>query len=59
MGGQCIRTLVSGKLFKGNHQIFWDGQSDNGVPVATGLYFFRLDTPEITRFGKMLSGYQA
>jgi hypothetical protein len=39
--GRRLRTLVSGDLPAGWHEAFWDGTSDGGVPVGSGLYFVR------------------
>ncbi len=30
----------------GQHQVVWDGRSDDGLPVAAGLYFYRLQVWE-------------
>ena len=40
--GQRIRTLISGCLPAGEHEIIWDGCNDAGAPVSSGLYIARL-----------------
>ena len=40
--GQLIRTLIDGEVPAGYHQIVWDGRSDAGAPVVTGLYYYRI-----------------
>ncbi len=40
--GAHLRTLVERFQKKGNHRVLWDGRDDNGVPVASGVYFYRL-----------------
>ncbi len=40
--GQLIRTLVDGQVQPGFHQVLWDGRSDAGVPVVTGVYYYRI-----------------
>jgi FlgD Ig-like domain len=41
--GRLIRTLIDGEnLVAGPHEIRWDGRSDNGSGVASGVYWFRL-----------------
>jgi flagellar hook assembly protein FlgD len=29
----------------GDNQLIWDGRNDEGSPVASGVYFVRLQTP--------------
>lgn len=41
--GQEVRTLASSNYGKGQYEIVWDGQNDIGLPVASGLYFYRLE----------------
>ena len=40
--GQRVRRLVSGALEAGWHQVSWDGRSDAGTRVASGVYLCRL-----------------
>lgn len=40
--GQKIRTLVNNILEKGNHSIVWDGKSESGKTVSSGVFFYRL-----------------
>ncbi len=53
--GRRIRTLVNGVQRPGEvaPQV-WDGTNDGGVAVASGVYFYRLSTPEFTRTRKMV-----
>jgi hypothetical protein len=46
--GRRVRTLLSGKALKGNHEARWDGRDGAGRPVAGGVYFVRLQTPNHT-----------
>jgi hypothetical protein len=39
--GQRVKTLVKGKMREGSHRIMWDGRSDSGVSVGSGVYFYR------------------
>ena len=41
--GRAIRTLHDGPLEAGRHRIVWDGRSDARRPVATGVYFYRIE----------------
>lgn len=40
--GRVVRTLVDETLDPGPHQVVWDGTSDSGDHLATGLYFAQL-----------------
>ncbi len=40
--GQKIRTLVSGDLPAGAHQVKWDGRNESGTQVGSGVYLYRL-----------------
>ena len=40
--GARVRTLVTGELEAGYHEARWDGQSDGGLQVPSGTYFYRL-----------------
>ena len=42
--GRRLRTLISGRLHAGRHQISWDGTDDGGRKAASGLYIYRLKT---------------
>ncbi len=43
--GRVVRTLSSGRSrAAGVHEIVWDGRSDQGRTVASGVYFARLTT---------------
>jgi len=40
--GKRIHTLVNQVLDEGVHSSSWDGVDDNGVSVASGVYYYRL-----------------
>jgi photosystem II stability/assembly factor-like uncharacterized protein len=40
--GQPIRTLVHQLLNQGKHSVIWDGYSDSGKLVSSGMYFYQL-----------------
>jgi len=42
--GRRVRTLVDTSLGAGRHRIPWDGHDDGGLPVASGVYYLRIDT---------------
>ena len=45
--GQRIRTLVDGVENPGIHVRGWDGRDDDGAPVGSGAYVYRLQFPEV------------
>ena len=40
--GRLVRSLFGGSLGEGKHTIPWDGKSDSGSSVASGLYFVQI-----------------
>ncbi|MBN1348100.1 T9SS type A sorting domain-containing protein [candidate division KSB1 bacterium] len=54
ISGDAIRTLTCQHNDAGYHQIQWDGKNDQGVPVASGLYVYRLKTTGFDQAQKML-----
>ncbi|MEA1877499.1 MAG: FG-GAP-like repeat-containing protein [Bacteroidota bacterium] len=42
--GQLVRTLVNNELISaGSHEAVWNGMSDSGKQVASGVYFYSLE----------------
>jgi hypothetical protein len=52
--GQRVRVLVSGDLPAGVHQAKWDGRSDAGTPVGSGLYLCRLQAGGVRALSKLV-----
>ena len=52
--GQAVRHLVSGRKSAGFHQVVWDGTNDRGIPVASGVYLYRLKAGEHRFSRKMM-----
>jgi hypothetical protein len=46
--GRKVRTLVDAPVPPGDQTVTWDGTSDNGEPVAPGIYTCRLTTGNLT-----------
>ncbi len=40
--GQLIRTLVNGYRHAGNYTVSWDGSSDDGHAIGTGIYLIQM-----------------
>ncbi|MBC8423745.1 hypothetical protein H8E07_06440 [bacterium] len=36
--GRSVRRLIGGPLDAGHHEVVWNGQDDDGIPVASGVY---------------------
>ncbi len=51
--GQEVRRLVDGKQCLGSHQLIWDGKDNGGNPVASGIYFYRLESGAFEKTRKM------
>ena len=51
--GQRVRTLVEAAQTTGQYAVTWDGTSDGGAHVASGVYFYRLRTGEFTAVRKL------
>jgi hypothetical protein len=51
--GRLIDKPVNGFLAAGTHQVQWDGTDSEGNDVASGIYFYRLISPEGTAIKKM------
>jgi photosystem II stability/assembly factor-like uncharacterized protein len=52
--GQKVRTLISEDMKEGNHSLIWNGTSDNGSTVSSGIYFYKLDTDSYSATRKMV-----
>ena len=52
--GQRVSTIVDEEKPSGSYSVTWDGTDDNGKPVATGIYFYRLKAGSIQETRKMM-----
>jgi hypothetical protein len=52
--GQVVRTLVNEDKKSGNHAAIWNGTDDNGKPVSSGLYLYKMQTGKYTQTKKMM-----
>jgi hypothetical protein len=52
--GEEIVTLVDQFQKSGARSVVWNGRSKDGVSLASGIYFYRLQAGKIIRSGKML-----
>jgi hypothetical protein len=51
--GRRIATLVNEAMPAGSHEVTWQGRSDQGELVASGIYFFRIEAGPFSKTGKM------
>lgn len=51
--GEKIITLCDQLLEKGNHTCYWDGNNSQGKRAASGVYFYKLQTPKETQIKKL------
>jgi hypothetical protein len=51
--GRTVTTLYQGYLPTGQHQFRWNGTDGNGQGVASGVYFYRLSSDQISLTRKM------
>ncbi|HEX2866454.1 MAG TPA: N,N-dimethylformamidase beta subunit family domain-containing protein [Ignavibacteriales bacterium] len=40
--GQEIRSYRLGKVNQGFQEVVWDGRNESGIPVSSGVYFYRV-----------------
>jgi predicted extracellular nuclease len=52
--GRLVATLFDQVIDPGQRSVRWDGLDDNGQSVPTGLYLYRLVTPDANETRKML-----
>jgi flagellar hook assembly protein FlgD len=49
-----VKTLVSGAVAAGRHEVRWDGHNERGESVSSGIYFVRLDAGKVEATRKMV-----
>lgn len=52
--GRKVKTLINTDLSPGNHSVVWDGTSESGNSVSSGVYFYILKSEERTISRKMV-----
>lgn len=52
--GRKVKSLVSGPREAGYTSVIWDGRSDTGAPVASGIYFYALQSGNFRSMKKMV-----
>jgi flagellar hook assembly protein FlgD len=54
VAGKLVRTLVDGSVEPGRYAVTWDGTSDGGESVGSGVYFCVMDAPSYHATHKMM-----
>lgn len=44
ISGRVVRRLAEGDFREGAYRVVWDGKSGDGIPMPSGIYFYRLST---------------
>jgi len=52
--GKKVATVFDGMADAGHNTVTWDGQSDDGATVASGIYFYRIKADDFVKTRKMV-----
>jgi FlgD Ig-like domain/Galactose oxidase, central domain/Kelch motif len=52
--GRRVRELHRGLLPSGLHRVLWDGRNETGMPVASGSYFYRVESQGVRLTRKLI-----
>ncbi len=52
--GALVRVLIDEKKTRGEYEAIWDGKSEKGEAVASGIYFYRLKAGDFSETKKMI-----
>jgi hypothetical protein len=52
--GQIVSNIDLGQMAAGSHSITWDGVTDQGESVSTGIYFYRIQAGDYSESRKMM-----
>ncbi|UCC78642.1 MAG: T9SS type A sorting domain-containing protein [Candidatus Zixiibacteriota bacterium] len=51
--GQIVKSFAFTQLSPGKHDLIWDGRSEDGDEVASGIYFYRMTSNTFNKTRKM------
>ncbi len=54
VNGRRVRILVNEVQDAGSKKVIWDGKNEKGVKMASGVYFYRLETPSYSMSKKIV-----
>ena len=52
--GQQVKTLNDRKMPSGNYKVVWDGTSETGLSVSSGMYFYKMKAGDFIDIKKCL-----
>ena len=52
--GREVKTLVNERKPAGSYTVIWDGRDENGQPVSSGVYLYRLKSGNFVQTRKMV-----
>lgn len=52
--GRLIKNLIEDRLQAGRHEVSWNGKTAEGLPAASGIYFYVLQTGNFRSAKKMI-----
>ena len=52
--GQKVKTLINAIIPNGFHRTVWDGKDENGKPVSSGIYFYKMESGKYSSTRKMI-----
>jgi hypothetical protein len=53
-GGRLVRTVLDTALPAGPHEVPLEAKSAGGSPLASGVYFFRVEAPDDVMTGRFV-----
>jgi subtilisin family serine protease len=54
MVGEEVRTLLDDNLASGIYKIYWDGKDAQGILLASGVYFYAIQSGDFRQYRKMI-----
>jgi len=52
--GERVKTLVNEVMEPGSKVVYWDGKNEEGEPMGSGVYFYRLVADGFVKSKKMI-----
>ncbi|MDY6914826.1 MAG: C25 family cysteine peptidase [Candidatus Cloacimonadota bacterium] len=52
--GELVKTLINEEKPAGTHQVVWYGKDETGKEVASGVYFYKMQTEDYNKIKRML-----
>jgi flagellar hook assembly protein FlgD len=52
--GNEVRTLLKETLAAGEYSVTWNGANDQGIPVSSGVYLYRIQADNYTEAKRMI-----